>query len=267
MTWVVGASSLFSYGVMISDVRISWANGKELDLLRKAYPVGPYILAGFAGSVNIGLRLIGSMQHFLDRPEVRAEPNAAWQPDWVAENWPSLARKLFAESSVIEQQSGSQIIMVGVSPDQNMGVPEFPRVYVVRFNWPEFTPVYSDKGLSVGHIGSGSDVEYFKTAIAEHFQFGASSLQAEVGGLHGWSQMLGHSVGGLVSRNPTPGISPHVNIDTCRLGNFYHGNNDETIYYPDGRVVEIKMPKIASNYHEFVSMCRGLGLVAVGAVA
>jgi hypothetical protein len=45
------------YGVMISDVRITFADGTEVDLLRKAYRVGPFILAGFAGSAHVGMRL------------------------------------------------------------------------------------------------------------------------------------------------------------------------------------------------------------------
>jgi hypothetical protein len=54
MTWVIGASSIFDYGAMMSDVRVTFSNGRTLDLLQKAYPVGPYIVAGFAGSVRIG---------------------------------------------------------------------------------------------------------------------------------------------------------------------------------------------------------------------
>jgi hypothetical protein len=267
MTWVVGASSIFGYGVIISDVRISWLNGADADMLRKAYPVGPYILAGLAGSVRIGMHLVASLQHFLDRPETRTEAQVAWKPEWVAENWSPLAAKLFAQAPVEEQECGSQIILVGVSPGEDMGVPEFRRVYVVKFSWPDFTPTYSGKGFTVSHIGSGSGNDSFTAAISEHFRLEAPSLQAEMGGLNGWSQMLGHSVGGLVARNPIPGISPLVNIDTCRLGGFYSGNNNETVHYPDGRTVEIRMPKIASTYAEFVSMCEGLGMNATGAIA
>jgi hypothetical protein len=50
---------------MVSDVRVSWNDGTEADLLRKAYRAGPFLLAGFAGSVNIGFQLIGSLQNFL----------------------------------------------------------------------------------------------------------------------------------------------------------------------------------------------------------
>jgi hypothetical protein len=42
---------------MVSDVRITFPDKTEADLLRKCYAVGPSILAGFSGSVRIGLKL------------------------------------------------------------------------------------------------------------------------------------------------------------------------------------------------------------------
>lgn len=80
MTWVVGASSILGYGVMISDVRITFSDGTEKDMLRKVYPVGPWMLAGFAGSVRIGMTLIDNLKQSLsdtiprDGPEGYAFP-------------------------------------------------------------------------------------------------------------------------------------------------------------------------------------------------
>jgi hypothetical protein len=39
---------------MMSDVRVTFPDGRVRDLVQKAYPVGRYIVAGFAGSVKIG---------------------------------------------------------------------------------------------------------------------------------------------------------------------------------------------------------------------
>lgn len=267
MTWIVGASSILGYGVVISDVRITFDDGTEADLLRKAYRVGPFILAGFAGSVHIGMRLIGHLQHALDAPEIREGTGMAWQPEFVIDRWHSEAKKMFASMPEREKALGTEVIIVGVSPDQHMGVPEFPRVYIAKLRWPDFTPRYCPHGLSVCHVGCGSDVERYTSAIAEHFEFGASSMQAEVGSLTGWSQMLGHSVAMLVKENPVPGIGRHVNIDTCRLGQFFSGNSDEKIHYPDGRVENVRMPPIASNWDEFVAMCSRRKMNAAGAVA
>jgi hypothetical protein len=40
MTWVIGASSIFDYGAMMSDVRVTFRDGRERDLVQKAYAVG-----------------------------------------------------------------------------------------------------------------------------------------------------------------------------------------------------------------------------------
>src|SRR4051812_22538106 len=85
MTWIVGASSIFSYGVMISDVRISFADGSEADMLRKAYRIAPYILGGFPGSVYIGMRLLHDLQACLYDPAMPAD--AVWQPERVIDDW------------------------------------------------------------------------------------------------------------------------------------------------------------------------------------
>ncbi|WNJ89109.1 hypothetical protein [Bosea sp. 685] len=266
MTWVIGASSILGHGLMISDVRISFGDGTEADLLRKSYRVAPYILAGFAGSVDIGLRLIGSLQDFLNVPDL--PNNAAWQPDWVAENWSPIAARLFDDSPSMEQSSGSQIIMVGVSPNENMGASGFQRVYVTKFNWPDFIPVHMGKGLSVCHIGSGSNIERYESGVAEFFKFDSSAMLAGMqSGPTGWSQMVGSSIGRIVSESPAPGISPHVFIDACQLGTFWSGTNDQNTYHPDGSKVEFRMPEVASNYRDFIVLCQKLGKASARAVA
>lgn len=62
MTWVLGASSLFGYGVMLSDVQVS-VGEKRFDILQKAYPLSNYILGGFAGSVQIGFMFLQSLSN------------------------------------------------------------------------------------------------------------------------------------------------------------------------------------------------------------
>lgn len=266
MTWVVGASSVTGHGLMASDVRITFGDGTELDLLRKSYRVGPYILAGFAGSVEIGLHLIGGLQEFLNVPDI--PDNFAWQPDWVAQNWFPKAAKLFEAAPSAEQDCGSQILMVGVSPDENMGVPGFQRVYVTKLSWPDFTPQHMPKGLSVCHIGSGAGVEQYEAGIADFFKFGSSAMMAGMrGGPGGWAQMIGSSIGRIVSESPVPGISPHVFVDTVALGSFWSGTNDKNTYHPDGRKVEFRMPEVASTYADFVALCRKLGKAAGRAIA
>jgi hypothetical protein len=265
MTWVVGGSSLFGYGVMVSDVRVSWDDGTEADLLRKAYRVGPFLLAGFAGSVNMGFKLIGSLQSFLIPPDTSA--SSAWKPEWVAEHWHPEAAQIFANSSPEEQAAHSQLLIVGVSPDEHLGAPEFPRVYLIKMEAPDYRPMHFPKGMSVCHIGSGSDVAAYERAVAEFFDMRSPTLQAATAGPAAWAQMLGNSVGRLVHDDPREGISPHVHIQVCSLGGFHAGDNNVTRVYPGGRRIEFRMPQVASTQTEFAALCKNIGKAAAWARA
>jgi hypothetical protein len=269
MTWVVGAASVFGYGVMISDVRVTFPSGQTADALRKAFPVGPYVVAGFAGSVYIGYQLLGSLEAFLFVPPSAAQADRlAWQPEWVAQHWSPEAKRIFAAAPHLERRLGSQLLLVGVSPNENMGAPEIPRVYIVRFSSPHFVPGFMRKGLRVAHIGSGAGIERYKRAFRQHFRYGASSLRAEVGGQHGWARMLGHTAEIVTDEHPVQGVSPHMHILVCRRGGIDEGVNDRRTYLPDGsEPVEFRMPKVAETYEAFQQMCSGLGFGAEGALA
>ncbi len=266
MTWVIGAASLFGYGVMLSDVRVTFRDGSTADMLKKAQPVGPFIVAGFAGSVCIGYRLLESLYQFLFVPR-SPQDNVAWQPEWVAKHWAPEAKKVFDSSPTHEKKLGARILMIGISPDQNMGAPEIPRVYIVRFSSPFFVPGFMKRGLNVAHIGSGSADRRYVQAFRGHFRYTASSLRAEMGGAHGWAQMLGSHVDMIADENPMKSVSPHVHIIECRLGSIEEGVNNLKTYMPDGSdPILFEMPKVANNYAEFLQMCKERSVGAEGAL-
>ena len=261
MTWILGASSILGHGLMVSDVRISFADGTEKDLLRKTYQIGPYLLAGFAGSVNIGMRLIGSLQNMI--ASAKAPDNTIWRPDFVAENWAPIARQVFNASAIKEREAGSQVLMVGISPNEDLGVPEFKRVYVTRFNWPDFIPEHLPKGMSVCHIGSGADVSHYREGIEGYCKLGDPNMvKAMLGGIAPWAMVVSATMGRLAADHPLPGIGSHVFVDAVAYGEFWAGTNDRTEVHPNGRRVEFAMPKVATNYPDFVDMCKNLGKAA-----
>jgi hypothetical protein len=267
MTWVIGAASLFGYGVMLSDVRVTFSNGKTAELLKKAYPVGPFIVAGFAGSVLIGFRLLESLRNFLILPSEVGDQNAAWQPQWVAHQWSPKAQRIFADAPLDERRLHSQFLIVGVFPNENLGAPEFPRVYVIRFSNPDFKPGFMRKAFTVAHIGSGGGVRLYKRAFRDHFRIGASSLRTEMAGPTGWASMLGHTVNLVAAKHPISSVSRHVHILICRLGEILEGNNNERVFpSDDSDPIEFKMPDVATSYDEFVSKCRASNLIAEAAV-
>jgi hypothetical protein len=253
---------------MLSDVRVTFPNGKTADILRKAYPVGPYIVAGFAGSVFIGFRLLQSLYEFLaippDDPEV---DSLAWRPAWVAEQWSPAAKRVFATSPITERKLGSQFLMVGVSPDEDMGTPNIRRVYIVRFSGPDFRPGFMRKAFTVCHIGSGGGVSLYKRALRDHFRLDASSLRTEIGRPGGWAGMLGETVTMVADEQPIRSVSPHMHILECRLGEIVEATNSKRIYPPDGSgPISFEMPKVATSYEEFIRICAGGGYGAEGAV-
>lgn len=265
MTWVIGASSLFGYGVMLSDVRVTFANGRTADLVKKAYPVGPFILAGFAGSVFIGFQLIESLKNFLVLPPEAAGQNA-WKPAWVAHNWSPLAKHVFDAAPAGEKRLGSNILLVGVSPDEDIGAPEFRRVYIVRFAGPTFRPGFLRKTFTLCHIGSGGGVDLYKRTIRAYFRLHTVGLQA-FGGPVGWASILGETINTVAREHPVEGVSPHVHILTCRPGEIWEGKNDQSIFPADGSgPTELKMPHVATTYEEFLSKCREQGFAAEAAI-
>ena len=79
MTWILGAGIPFGYGALVSDVRVTWRNGTTRDVLQKIYPVGSMLMAGFAGSVEMGFCLVGDMARSMRLPEGRM-----WDPKGAA---------------------------------------------------------------------------------------------------------------------------------------------------------------------------------------
>lgn len=111
MTWIVGASTLFGYGAVISDVQVSDDTGLRMDVLQKAYPVGNYIVAGFAGDVRPGLILLQSLWSFLNSPP--PPDDECWDPQWVAENWPDEARRVYQQLGKEDRIQGTDVLMMG----------------------------------------------------------------------------------------------------------------------------------------------------------
>jgi hypothetical protein len=273
MTWVIGASSIFGYGAMMSDVRVTFSDGTTCDLLQKAYPVGPYIVGGFAGSVRIGFQMLASLAEFLIVPPNAPQPGA-WEPEWVAQHWKPIAFQIFATADMLEQALRCQILLVGISNKIDPEVAanprgvQMPRACIVRFSSPDFDPVITTRRLSVDHIGSGGGVEHYTKMMQHHFELDSESLKAEMGALGMWPKMLGHSIARVVAEQPIEGVSPHVHILVCSNGQIFTMTNDETRYPSGGgEPIEFKMSEVARSYREFLLKCRTRGVAAEGAVA
>jgi hypothetical protein len=259
MTWVIGATSVFGYGALYSDVQVTLADGTTRDLIQKAYPISNFFAAGFAGSVLIGFGLLQSLAESTLLPDEVAATHS-WDPVSVAERWQAAARNVFESAPASERALGAQFLLLGASPTQNAGLGS--RMFLIRFAAPRFSPGIMGKFLMSCSIGSGSGVHDYKRSIKPLIRLASRMNQAEIMNPNGWAQQLAFSISRAVNRYPRNGISTHFHAVVVRRGSLSTWNNDERIHYPDGSIREVRMPEVARSYEEFVELARRAGSVA-----
>jgi hypothetical protein len=269
MTWVVAASSIFGYGVILSDVRATFADRSQADLVKKAYPLGRYIIGGFSGSIKIGFTLLEGLRSSL-QPPPDADPNGAWDPAIVANWWgPEWAAPTFAASEEVEKKLSCTVLLVGLSQGRELSERrrEVTRVHIIRLGSPDFRPGHMRRWFTVCHIGKGSKVKLYKEMMDSFFRIQSSAIQAEQGGPNLWVTVLASSMGQLAEKHPTAGISPHVHALICQAPSMFEFPNDRTSVSADGVRTEFRMPKVAKTYQEFLAMSAQRGRAAEGAAA
>lgn len=300
MTWVIGASTVFGYGVIISDVCVSWKKPDETyytrDCLQKIYPVGPSILAGFSGSVKIGFALTQNLRDFLQLPEDAKD--SGWKPDWVANNWKNDARRIFASFPEELRELKASILLVGTHPNEDVGIPGFARIYGIVMKSPDFEPVIISKSIPVFSIGSGSEVDKYKAVIEEITKGEAwpHLMKMESSFRGGWATGITIMISDTIRNNPEIGISKHLHIGVVGRHGYSIKPNDSTKYELNPQIsmeldgnlpvfdfqkdfddirqnktagikkVEFKMPKVAKSYEEFQELTRGINCRAETAI-
>lgn len=262
MTWVVAASTIFGYGALYSDVQVTFRDGSTRDIVQKAYPISNFIVAGFSGSVQIGFMLLQSLSDELKIP-TQDRNHLAWDPIIVSKRWSTIAKSLFDAAPKEEKMLSSSILMVGISPTENSGLGA--KVIFTRFTSPHFYPNIMTHPIKLCSIGSGAAVQEYKRSIKPLFRLSSGILNAEIGQPGGWARQLGFSISHTLNNYPRNGISRHIHMIIVRRGSIYVGTNNENIYMPDGSKIEIRMPKVAQGYAEFLSLAQAAGHEAIGA--
>ena len=260
MTWIVGTACPFGYSVGLSDIRVSFPDGSEGDCLRKIYPVGRFLAAGFAGSVAIGFDMVRTLTRLLHNPN----KGEAWIPEAVAQWWPSDAISVFERYSDTERSRGSQLMLFGVHPTEDNGEPAgWPKSSVYRFSDPHFQPEES-QGIEVVSIGSGSQVASYKEVLRE-LSDGGENFQFVMMGSKGIATRLAISLTAALQAKPQPGISPHLHLCVVTRGDIELGTNDHDEFDSDGSPKPFRMPQVATSYEEIVKLCQSRGVTAEGA--
>ncbi|MGO9475536.1 MAG: hypothetical protein ACLPWS_19345 [Rhodomicrobium sp.] len=255
--------------MLLSDVRVTFSGGSQADLIKKAYPLGPYIIGGFFGSVKIGFSMLESLRQSL-RPPPNADPDGAWDPAIVANSWgQEYAAPAFASFEENEKKRKCTILLVGLSSGRQLTGPrqELTRVHIIRLSSPDFRAGHMRRWFTSCHIGTGGKVRLYKDMMRHFFRQGSPTSQFEMGGPAAWATVLGSSMGRLAEEHPTAGISPHVHMLVCRGTEIFELTNDKTSVLQAGVRTEFRMPKVAISYAEFLAMCAAQGYAAEAAEA
>lgn len=258
MTWIVGSPTFFGYAVGVSDIRVTFGDGRSLDCLQKIYPVGRFIAVGFAGAVEFGFWAI----HDLRRQLRLRDPARAWVPGWVIFRWYRRARRVFARAPADIRNMGAQLIFFGVSPTADMGIRGYARPTVAILRAPEFFPHLVSMN-AVESIGSGAGVEVYAKEIRglnEHREL----MQMEAGSPGGYGAALQHCIANVCDEHRNKTVSPNVHVCMVRRG--------EIVVAPSGyrRLVRPGewsdgMPPVAATWDEFASMAAAVGADAYAA--
>ena len=253
MTWVIGKPTKYGYGLLVSDVAVTYQSGKVEESLQKVYPVGNFIAAGFSGSVELGFRMLGYLTESLSS----AGPSKMFSPKDVALKWYRTPRRVFRESPSSLQSLSCEILIVGISPIEYLGVKQFPVVYAAALRSPSFEPELSRDGALC--IGRGSRIESYKNAIdgldrkRDPFAF-EFELRTQKPGI-----VYVDRIARAVKEYPQKGISEALNLCVVRQGNISVTFTEAWEITDSESIVRHKSPVLFRSWEKFRTHCEKLG--------
>lgn len=265
MTWIVGTNSLFGHAILVSDIRVTiYTNSGEqvlIDCLQKVYPLGQFVIGGFAGSVKIGFKMLARLQ----REFSAVDRSEAWILDIVANTWwPRLAKRIFHSFPKEEKKLGSKILLASAHPTKNRGDAPWAWTDVYSFSSPNFAPNKAGQNEIVS-IGSGTDVSTYMNAVKEA-RDSFTYHEVFLGGESVQGRFVASIVEKTVKENPISGVSYLFQVAIVNRGKFSIMNHEYDIIKPGGQKTEIRFPPIALNYEQLIQLVRNKGHMVKGAL-
>lgn len=243
MTWVIGATSLFGYSVIVSDIQVTYANsGHSRDVLKKVHCVGPHIAAGFAGDVPTGLSLLAYLSELLNPADI--QPDEVWDPRWVAENWGPVARNLYADFARNHPVGETHILMAGTRsvPDRRPGELGSTVGCISVLKSPEFECEVLEGNAMATSIGCGSEHEPYLDDLAYIMKDPQHTyIQGELMRPGGHGVVIAQTIKLMVERNPLLGVSQHFHTTLVTPAGIEQ--------YGSGG-----MPMVASNWQDLLKL-------------
>ncbi len=250
MTWIVGTGTMFGHAILASDIRVTlkYSGGTErnIDCLQKVYPIGRFIVGGFAGSVRIGFSIIGHLQSEL----AKVEEGCVWDLDIISNTWlPRMVRRIFNSFPASEKDAKSQIMLAATHPRMNWPFPRMPLPVLYKFDSPEFKPQKAAPNEVLG-IGYGATidrmVEVNRICKMDFFNetiYGGKEYQAMY-----VANILEHAI----KKTPLFGVSSLFQFATVNREQIYISNHESYLFTEEGKKPILKFPdELATNYEQF----------------
>lgn len=258
MTLVIGITTGFLGGAILSDTRVTFPCGGSREMLRKAYPVGNFVAAGFAGSVTIGFALIRNLTMNLQLP-IGAETDV-WEPFSVARAWAPLAKAIFDAAPSNEQQLGSRVLIAAHDPKGS-------GVRLIRFASPDFSPKFLRQGLRTCSIGSGAGDRRYMRVVRPHADIRSSPASLLQAGVAAWTGALADSVGHEAATHPRDDVGHHFHVLTVEQHGFtLHASGRQSfVDWQDEPIDLDPMPVVATSFTDFCELARAEGLSTAAA--
>ena len=185
MTWIIGSPTLFGHAILVSDICVTFQNTagsvEYRGCLQKIYCVGKSQIAGFSGSVNIGLKILEELTY----ESMKLSDNQDWIMDAIANTWfTRVARRIFNASEDAEKRGGCSIIIASAHPKKNMGDVPWPITTIHIFKSPDFGPEKFEPG-TISSIGSGSQIDVYQNeikSVVDRFEYQQSVIGGPISG-------------------------------------------------------------------------------------
>lgn len=274
MTWVVGIPGMMSGATMMADVRISRPDGSPITGfgVQKLHPICPMVMAGFAGSVTLGFRVIEALQ-----AQVPERDDGIYSPASVTLCCRRIARRVW-HSAPPEQRAGSLALMlIGAGLRPRGFPPGFPiaRTYGYVLRSPRFDLERMPLRRH-GSIGSGSDVPRWIEMLDEEFILGDehrltinektfNTIRNETVFPLGTAPVLFSFVlTSAMEEHPLDSVGKELHLGwVSHQGLWITTNEMEPFDGEAGR--RIRMPPLAATYADFVRLARRGGLAGLTA--
>ncbi len=258
MTWVIGANTMFGYGVVIADTCVS-DGGKSLPIaVQKVFNVCRSVVAGYAGGIQNGFILIESLKQFLYEPDL----SKAWDIKIAAQDWSPVAKWVFKNHKEYNRdpEMETHILLNAPHPNIDNGLPGRAKVGGVILKSPEFLPEFHSGIFDIYSIGSGSTVRKYQELIIEMSKDVVNISKMEMGQNN--SGAYGMAIGALINdelnQHPENGINNHLHHFNVGRFEIKESIIECRKILQNGSSELIPKPQLAKSWEELKLMHRNI---------